>query len=79
VLHVALNLLVVEAATDETLGVEDSVCGIRRSLILCSVADETLTRAGREADERGSDAIPLVVGEDLDAAVALNTARKSEK
>jgi hypothetical protein len=73
VLHVTLNLLVVEAATDKTLGVEDSVGRVGRSLVLRGITDETLAGAGRETDVGGSDTVSLVVGEDFDAAVTLDT------
>jgi len=74
VLHVALHLLVVKATTDEALGIKDGVGRVGRGLVLGGVADEALAGAGREADVGRSDTVALVVGDDLDTAVALDTA-----
>jgi hypothetical protein len=41
VLHVRLDLSVLESTADETLCVEDGVVGVHRDLVLRSVADET--------------------------------------
>ncbi|KAI3485069.1 hypothetical protein L1887_51742 [Cichorium endivia] len=67
VLHVGLDLGVVELAADETLGVEDGVVGVHGDLVLGSIADETL-RVG-EGDIGGGGAVTLIVGNDLDAVV----------
>lgn len=79
VLHVALDLLVVETTTDETLRVEDGVGRVGGSLVLRGITDETLAGTSRESDVRGGDTVSLVVGEDLDAAVTLNTISGKEK
>jgi hypothetical protein len=63
VLHVRLDLSVVELAADKTLGVEDGVVGVHGDLVLGGVADETL-RVG-ERDVRGRGAVALVVGDNL--------------
>jgi hypothetical protein len=62
-----LDILVVEAATDETLGIEDRVGGVHGDLVLGGIADETL-RVG-EGDIGGGGAVTLVVGDDLDTIV----------
>ncbi|GMR52836.1 hypothetical protein PMAYCL1PPCAC_23031, partial [Pristionchus mayeri] len=71
VLHVRLDGLVVELASDESLGVEDGVVGVHGDLVLGGISDETL--AVGESDIRGSSAVTLVVGDDLDLAVHEDT------
>ena len=68
VLHVRLDARVLELATDETLGVEDGVLRVGGELILGGVADQAVA-LGREGHVRRRDAVALVVGDDLDAAV----------
>ena len=41
VLHVPLDILVIPSPTDQPLGVEYSVDGVLRSLVLRSITDET--------------------------------------
>ena len=42
VLHVALDLGIIELATNETLGVEDGVVGVHRDLVLGRITDQPL-------------------------------------
>jgi hypothetical protein len=74
VLEILLEILVVESSTDESLDVEDSVRGVLRRLVLGGVSNETLTGSGGESNVGGSDSVPLVVREDFDSSVALDTA-----
>jgi len=67
VLHVRLDILVIETATDETLGIEDGVDGVHGDLVLGGITDETL-RVG-EGDVGGGGAVTLVVGDNLDTVV----------
>jgi len=64
VLHVSLDLGVIEAATDQTLGIEDSVGGVHGSLVLGRLTDQTLLLV--EGDVRGGGEATLLVGDDLD-------------
>mmetsp|Transcript_27246 Transcript_27246/g.83986 ORF Transcript_27246/g.83986 Transcript_27246/m.83986 type:complete len:254 (+) Transcript_27246:1287-2048(+) len=67
-LLVGLDGLLVELAADEALHVEDRVLGVDGGLVLGRVADEAL--AGLvPRDVRRRDAVALVVGDDLHAAV----------
>lgn len=50
VLHVTLNVLVIELATNQTLGVKDSVGWVGRGLILGGVSDEALSARWLESD-----------------------------
>lgn len=43
VLHVRLDLGISETATDETLGIEDSVDGVHGDLVLSGITDKTLS------------------------------------
>jgi hypothetical protein len=75
VLHISLNFLVLELASDETFGVEDGVGRVRRCLVLCGVSDDTLTGSGEETSVGGSDTVSLVVGDDFYTSILLYTAR----
>ena len=68
VLHVGLDLGVLELAADEALGVENCVDGVHGDLVLGRVTDETLGVG--EGNERGCCAVTLVVGNDFDAVIA---------
>lgn len=57
-------------ATDETLRAKDDVEGVHRDLVLRGVTDETLYVEKRDI---GSGAVTLVVGDDLDMVVLLDT------
>jgi len=74
VLEVLLNVLVRELTPDQPLGVEDGVGRVLGRLVLGRVADEALARARSEADVRGRDAVALVVGQDLNASILLDSA-----
>ena len=67
-LGVALDGWVVPRAADETLGIEDGVLGVQGQLVLGGVANQALALLG-EGDVAGGDAVSLVVGDDLHAAV----------
>jgi hypothetical protein len=71
VLHVGLDLSVLELAANETLGVEDGVVGVHGDLVLCGVTNETLGVG--EGNERGGGAVALVVGDDLNAVITVDT------
>jgi hypothetical protein len=69
--HVLLDVLVVEAATDETLGVEDGLAGVHGGLVLGRVTDETLRLSEGNVGRGGP--VTLVVGDDLDTVVLPDT------
>jgi len=71
VLHISLDLGVLETTTDETLGVEDGVVGVHGDLVLGGITDETLGVG--ESNERGSSAVTLIVGDDLNAVITEHT------
>ena len=71
VLHVGLHLSIGELAANESLGVEDGVDGVHRDLVLRGIADQTLGVG--ECDERGGCAVALVVGDDLNSVIAVDT------
>jgi len=58
-LHVRLNLSVGELAPNQTLGVEDSVVGVHRDLVLGSISNQAL-RVG-EGNVGGGGAVSLVL------------------
>ena len=70
-LHVGLDLSIGELATNQSLGVEDGVDWVHGDLVLCRVTDETLCVC--EGDERRSCAVALVVRDDLNAVVPIDT------
>lgn len=71
VLHVGLHLSIGEFAADETLDIEDGVGGVHGDLVLRGIADETLGVC--EGNERGGGAVTLVVGDDFDAVITVDT------
>jgi len=71
-LDVVLHIGVGPLATDQTLGIEDSVLRVGGQLILGGISNETLT-VGGEGHVGGSDAVALIVGNDLNASVLVNT------
>lgn len=71
VLHIGLNLSIGELATNETLGVEDGVVRVHGDLVLGRITDQTLGVG--EGNERGSGAVTLVVGDNLNAVITVDT------
>ena len=71
VLHVGLDLSILESTADEALRVEDGVVGVHRDLVLRGIADQPL--AVGERDIRGCRAVTLVVGNDLDTIILPDT------
>lgn len=67
-LHVCLDLRIVELAADEALHIED---GVHCDLVLRGVTDETLD-VGERVIGRGGPVI-LDVGDDIDTVVQLDT------
>lgn len=55
VLEVLLDVLLVKLASDKTLGIEDSVASVLRSLVLGGVSDKALLVG--EGDPRGGDTV----------------------
>lgn len=66
-LHISLNLSVIELAANETFGVEDSVGGVHGDLILCGISNKTLCVC--EGHERWGGAVTLVIGNDFNAVI----------
>lgn len=71
VLHVGLDLSILELAANKTLGIEDCVGGVHGDLVLCGVSDETLS-VGEGNEGRGRP-VTLVVGDNLDAVITEDT------
>mmetsp|Transcript_26717 Transcript_26717/g.85792 ORF Transcript_26717/g.85792 Transcript_26717/m.85792 type:complete len:258 (+) Transcript_26717:1574-2347(+) len=69
-LGIALHLLVRELAADEALHVVDGALGVGGGLVLGGVADEALGVG--EGDVGRGDAVALVVGDNLNAAVLVD-------
>lgn len=68
VFNILLHGRVAPSTADQTLGVEDSVLGVRGQLVLGSISNETLTFSG-ESHIGWSDAVSLVIGDDLNTAI----------
>jgi hypothetical protein len=62
-LHVILNVLVVELATDQSLDIENGSLWVVGELILCGVSDKTLFIGEGDPGRRYS--VTLVVDEDF--------------
>ena len=65
--NVTLDGLVAKLATDQTLGIEDSVGGVSGSLVLGGISNETLLLS--EGDVRGGGVDTLVVGDNFNLVV----------
>ena len=63
VLHVSLDIRIIETTTNQTLSIEDGVFGVHGSLVLGSITNETLLV--RESDIGGSSTVTLLVGNDF--------------
>jgi len=70
-LHVGLDLCVGELATNQTLGIEDCVGWVHGDLVLGGITDQTLGVG--EGNERRRGAVALVVGDDLNAIISVDT------
>lgn len=57
-LHVLLDIWVIEASTNESLGVEDGVSGVHGGLVLGGISDQSLTLG--ESDVRRGGSVTLV-------------------
>lgn len=77
-LDVLLYRRVIPSASDETLGVEDSVLGVGCELVLGRIANQTLPFRS-ESHIRRRDAVALIVGYDLHAAVLEHTDADGKK
>mmetsp|Transcript_1021 Transcript_1021/g.1515 ORF Transcript_1021/g.1515 Transcript_1021/m.1515 type:complete len:255 (-) Transcript_1021:40-804(-) len=65
---IGLNRLIGIIPSNETLDIKDGVFGVDSGLILGGISGETVTVV-HECNIGGSDAVSLVVGDNLDAAV----------
>jgi len=72
-LDVLLDRLVVETSTDQTLSVENGVLGVEGSLVLSGITDQSLLV--RESNERGSNTVTLLVGNNLNGAIVSSNTR----
>jgi NAD-specific glutamate dehydrogenase len=77
VLHVRLNGSVNKLSADHTLGVEHGVLRVGGQLVLGCVTNQTLAVSG-EGHVAGSDAVTLVVSDNLNSAILVyaNAANK---
>lgn len=71
VLHIRLNLSILEPTTDQTLSIENGVVRVHGDLILGGITDETLGVG--KSHERGSSTVTLVVGNDFNAVISEDT------
>lgn len=71
VLHIRLDLSIIELAADEALCVEDGVVRVHRDLVLRGIANETLGLG--EGDVGWCCAVTLVVGDDLNTIILPDT------
>jgi hypothetical protein len=69
-LDVGLDGRVVESPTNETLGIENSVAGVERSLVFRSITDQTLLLG--EGNERRSNTVTLLVGNNLNTGALVD-------
>lgn len=70
-LHVGLNLGIVEFSANKTLSIKDGVGWVHGDLVLSCVTDQTLGVG--EGDEGRSCAVALVVGNDFDSVISKDT------
>mmetsp|Transcript_53982 Transcript_53982/g.135682 ORF Transcript_53982/g.135682 Transcript_53982/m.135682 type:complete len:117 (+) Transcript_53982:1720-2070(+) len=68
-LHVGFDRIVLEPTPNQALHIKYSLRGSHRSLVLCRLANISLSAVGCKCHVGWHDAIALVVGNDLDAAI----------
>lgn len=71
VLHISLDLSICELSSDKTLSIEDCVCRVHGNLVLCGITNETLGIC--EGNEGGCGSVSLVVGNDFDTIISVDT------
>jgi hypothetical protein len=71
VLHIFLDLRIIETTTDKTLSIENGVLGVHGSLVLGGITNKTLVV--RESDIRRSGTVTLLVGNDFNTLGFPNT------
>ena len=71
-LHICLYCLIRVFSTYQALGVKQSILGIDGGLVFGGIADETFPGFG-EGDVRRSDAIALIVGNNIDFPILEDT------
>ncbi len=72
VLHVSLDLWLLEPTPNQTLGIKHGVVRIRWGLVLGGVSDEALVCFGK-GDVRGRDSVSLVIGNNVNLAILVDT------
>jgi hypothetical protein len=70
VLDILLNIAIAEFPTDQSLGVENGVLGVLRSLVLGGISDKTLLLG--ESYPGWGDTVSLVVSDDFYFSSSLN-------
>jgi len=65
--HVSLNSTVTEFATNQTLGIKNSVGGVHCYLVLGSITNQTFSIS--ETNITGSCAVTLIISDDLNFSV----------
>jgi hypothetical protein len=71
VLHISLDLSIIETTTDQTLGIKDSVVRVHGDLVLGGITNKTLRVS--ETNIRGGGTVTLIVGNDFDTIVLPDT------
>lgn len=72
IFDVLLHRGVTPCTTDQPLGIKDRVFGVGGELILGGISNQTLSLTG-EGHIGGSDAVTLVIGDDLNTTVLEHT------
>mmetsp|Transcript_23350 Transcript_23350/g.17775 ORF Transcript_23350/g.17775 Transcript_23350/m.17775 type:complete len:101 (+) Transcript_23350:243-545(+) len=70
-LDIFLHLLLRELSSNQSLGIEDSVGGVSRSLVLCSISNKSLVFS--EGHIRRSGVVSLIILDDLHLVIHPDT------
>ena len=78
IFDVFLNCWVVPCSANHAFSIENSVCGVGCQLVLSSISDQSFS-VSSEGHVGGSDSVTLIIGNDVNTAILVNTNTVQER